>query len=75
MEKSGVLWVSYAPLDLVGKHIKARYEEVEHLLTYFGKPKEARKKLKSIPRGRLHIKETRMERTLAKSNNLSSGSG
>ena len=52
------LWISYAPLETDCRHIKARYEEVEHLLIYIGKPIEARKKLKSLPRGRLRIENT-----------------
>ncbi len=58
LEPNYLIFPQVQPLELVGKHVKARHEEVEHLLTYFGKPKAARKKLKSIPRGRLRIENT-----------------
>jgi hypothetical protein len=63
-KKNGYLWVSYAPLYIDGHHKKERYEEVEHLLTYFSKPREARKKFKSIPNCRLHIRNLKYKGTL-----------
>ena len=54
-KKKGNLWVSYAPVVLKGRHYRQRYEEVEHLLTYFGQPREAMKKFGSVPSCFLHI--------------------
>jgi hypothetical protein len=65
-KKRGKLWVNYAPLVLKGKHIRQRYEEAEHLLTYFAKPREAMKKYGSVPSCFVHILNLGWKGTLPK---------
>jgi hypothetical protein len=47
--RRGSVWFSYAVLWLDGRHRRARYEEVEHLLVYVTQPLENEKKRQSLP--------------------------
>jgi hypothetical protein len=53
--RRGVLYVSYAILELEGRRRKKRYEDVEHFLVYYASPRHNVHKVRYIPSSWYHV--------------------